>query len=107
MTARIFSERERQSLSRKPGSIAECKRIRLSAGRLEELLASSTRREFDGSFSGLDRVVAENPDLIEFVAVSPCGLRIVLVNTEGSSYARYAGVVSDSDPSLDSEGASS
>ena len=94
-TARILTSDEYRQLSRKPVRFDEVGGIILTQERLDALSKVLPSFDYTGGFRSLEDAVEEAragfPDAIEFLADGPNGL--ILVNTEGGDYPRYAAKV--------------
>jgi hypothetical protein len=96
---RFMTETERRQLARKPCDLMEVdsRGVAMSDERLGELLTRVRVLAFTGGVPGLDRAVAATRGTgateVEMLAVHTDTGAVYAVNTEGSDYARYAGLI--------------
>lgn len=91
---RVFNERTTQRFTRKPCNLLECALVEFNGEDLEAIPLIT----FTNGLRGLDREIeALPPETIEFAALNETTGRCYLVNTEGATYARYAGLLANGD----------
>jgi hypothetical protein len=94
MAQRIFSEAERDAMTRKPESLEDVAELALTRERYEALCQTGALLLFSGDLSGLGAAIREAQIGTEFLAQDEETGLVYAVNTEGYDYARYVAVLS-------------